>query len=99
MAKVMNIVVIKDGVINENDCLLAEDNGVISVGMYAGKDLYDTIDRLFYDKCREINPSLPEWKEVDWDSIVDRSEDFPSFEDGFYETDNGIVCSSEAHIL
>lgn len=92
--QVGTIAVVENNCVESMICLIADINGVIQQGKYAGQRLGDSLDIEFYNACREIDPSLPENPLNDED---EEPENYPDFDAGYWEFEDRTVCITWAN--
>lgn len=87
--QVGNVIVIKNGVVDKNIAFIATEQGVVTQGSKAGTSLSYALEETFYAECRQLNSDLPAEMLSDEDELP---EDYPSFDNGYYEYENQTVC-------
>lgn len=85
-----SVVVIKNGVLEHNYLLVAENN-IIVKGCGIGQHIHNVAEKLFLDRCKKYDTTFSELSEEEVDDILN---------DGYYEshTENIVICLGEPEI-
>jgi len=83
--QIANVIVIKDGVVNQNYAFVMKDETTT---------ISDAVENKFWEECQKINPKLPPLDQCDFEGLD--NENMPSIDDGYYEHEGTTVCLSWA---